>query len=130
MHRLNEMQKLRDTRTEITTKSDDSVRDLTTMLQACEDASNSTCIVRFEQAHAITAAQLATLLAVLTTTANMPLTNGVAREIDMRSSKKRNLMLSGIRPSPTASDSDNVEGLLYDSVKGLLRDIVKGLSHD
>ena len=130
-HRLdNLIQELQDTRTTLTAKIDNSVQDLTAKLHHCEDLAkaNSAHLDIVKQAQAIMGAQFATLLATNNNTAAptgiapwpttaMPLAiEDVAREVSMRASRRSNIVLTGILPSPPFTDSGIVTNLLHDEL--------------
>ena len=77
--------------------------------------SNSTRIDRLEQVQAALSTQFATLTG---TTASAPHTNvpairDIAHELDMHASRKANIVLSGLQPSPILNDGELVTSLLH-----------------
>ncbi len=136
VHRLDDLfTELRDARTSLSSKLDDTmreVRQLTTRLQQCETDIGSYRIRldAMERAQATVTAQLAALQASSTATATSTTAPAVAndtspppirlsdvvRELDMRASKKSNIVISGIRPSSTVTDTDLVKNLLCDEL--------------
>ena len=130
-HRLdNLMQELRDTRATLTAQIDNHVQDLTAKLHHCEDLAkaNSACLDIVEQAQANVGAQFSTLLA---TNSNTAVPTGIApwpttatpfaiedavREVSMHASRRSNIVLTGILPSPPFTDAGIVTNLLRDKL--------------
>ena len=129
------LRNLCDTRATLSLKIDDSVQDLTTKLRSCEDLVTSTVerLVAVENSHTAMTTELATLKATLNAasagaTAASPASalssptpplvmNDVVRELDMRASKKANIVLSGLRSSSTTNDSTAIHDLLRDELR-------------
>ena len=125
VHRLDGLLlELHDTWASLSTKIDDSVRNLTTKLRVCEDLAiaNSAHLGSVEQAQMTMKAQHATLLtppAAATPAATVPaptspplVMEDVVRELHMRTSRQANVLLTGILPSPHLTDTAIVTNLL------------------
>jgi hypothetical protein len=131
MHRLNAvLHELRDTRASLSSKIDDSVRDLMNQIRQCESnvAANTARLDTVEQAQATMATQIAALQASMafaqtapvpapTSPAPMPLVmEDLVRELDMRVSRKCNIVLSGVLPSPPLTDAGIVKTLFHNEM--------------
>ena len=121
IRRLDEvMQELRDTRAQLSTKPYEYVRDLTAKLQAWEAmaTSNSTRIDHLEQVHAALSTQFANFTGATASAlyTNVPAISDIAHELDMRATRKANIVLSGFQPSPTLNDGELVTNLLRDEL--------------
>ena len=141
-HRLEQLfNELRDTKTALLTKIDDSVREFTTQLQKCEDlvTQYSTRLSNVERTHETMATQIATLQASIatltsaaassvaavassadatitpTTTASLEFSD-LIHELDLRVSKKTNIVLSGVLPTTSLTDTAIVTNLLRDEL--------------
>ena len=141
-HRLERLlNEVRDTKTALLTKIDDSIRELATRLQKCEDlvTQYSTRLSNVERSQETMATQIATLqpsiathtiaaaassvatvaaLSVATVvaptiSASLEI-NDVIHELDLHVSKKANIVLSGVLPSSSFTDSVIVTNLLRD----------------
>jgi hypothetical protein len=129
------MMELRDTRTALSIKIDDSFKDLSTKLQLCEQQL-AVCSARIDQSRAHMQANIDTLQAdvlklkteastwpslhttigtPLTTLPSSPSINKVVHELNLRTSKKANIILSGLQLSDT-TDAVTVEKLLLDEL--------------
>ena len=119
-------QELRDTRVALSTKIDDSMRDLATKLLACEQqlTAHNDRLAAIERAQTTLETDIITLKASLqgasqpmnTTPGSPPIAmDNVVREINLRTSKQSNLIISGVRPS-LQSDDDLVTNLLHDEL--------------
>ena len=141
-HRLERLfNEVRDIKTALLMKFDDSVREFATRLQKCKDlvTQYSTRLSNVERTQEIMATQIATLqssIATLTSAAAASSVTTVAassvaaivtptisasleisdviHELDLRVSKKANIVLSGILPSLSLADSVIVTNLLRD----------------
>ena len=119
-------QELRDTRVALSTKIDDSMRDLATKLLACEQQliDHNDRLAAIERAQTTLRTDIITLKASLqgapqptNTTPSSPLIvmDNVVRKINLRASKQSNLIISGVRPS-LQFDDDLVTNLLHDEL--------------
>ena len=77
--------------------------------------SNSTRIDRLEQVQAALSTQFATLTGATASAphTNVPAIRDIAHELDMRASRKANIVLSGLQPSPILNDGELVTSLLH-----------------
>lgn len=118
---------VRDSRTALTTKFDDMVRDLTTKLNSVElkmatyaqrlDAveaaqADFTAKLTALQARTITPATGATYAAAAAPAIVPASVNDVVRELNLRAAKRGNIIISGLRSSPAGTDTATVTDLL------------------
>lgn len=131
VQRLDDLfRELRDTRTTLLAKIDDSARDLTLRLQHCETlvTSFTTRLSDVERSRDTMAGQIAALQASIATInitaphaasaapASRVEISDVMHELDMRASKKANIVLSGLQPSSRLTDVAIVTSLLRDEL--------------
>jgi hypothetical protein len=119
---------LRDTKDTLAKKIDDSVNIISARLKTCEDfvASYGARLGDVERAQHTMEAQIATLQASLSAPrapapAAAPAVTAtslsdVIHELDLRASKKTNIVLSGVLPAPPVSDATLATNLLRDEL--------------
>jgi hypothetical protein len=132
MRRIDQLfDELRETRATLATKIEDSTRDLSARLRTCEDLMTSYCtrLSNVERTHDVMAGQISVLqtsVAALNNPAPTLATaaapslleiNDVLHELDLRVTKKANIVISGLlSPVPPLTDSATVMKLLRDEL--------------
>jgi hypothetical protein len=132
VHRIDQLfNELRETRATLATKIEDSARDLSARLRSCEDLMTSYCtrLSNVERTHDAMTGQITALQASVAALNNpapaaaaaaapsLLQINDVLHELDLRVTKKANIVISGILPpAPPLTDSAIVMKLLREGL--------------